>query len=85
MAIKFVVTDSLDDLTWEEWNALEEGIGKKVREILARYMVDEDGKKLEYREAMKRLGALKMKEIGAVTSAFWKALREHSVNPPTGG
>lgn len=79
--IKFNVTDGLDELTWEEWNALEEGIGKKVREILARYMVDESGKKIEFRDAMKRLGALKMKEIAEVTGAFWKALREHSVNP----
>ena len=83
--IKFVVTENMNELTWEDWNSLEEGASKHTREIMARFLVDENDKPVEYKEAMKILGAVKMKELAEVTGGFWRSLRDASVNPQTGG
>jgi len=85
MQIKFVVTKALDELTWDEWNALEQGISKQAKEILARFMVDEDDKPVPLDQALKILGSVKMKDIAEVTGKFWSAMRENAVNPQTGG
>ena len=85
MQIKFVVTDSLNELTWDEWNSLEQGVSKEAKSILARYLVDDDDKPIPHAEALKILGSVKLKDLADVTGKFWKALRENAVNPPTGG
>lgn len=83
--IKFIVTESLNELTWDEWNALEQGASRESKEILARYVVDEHDKPIPYNQALKLLGSVKLKDLAEVTGNFWRALRENAVNPPTGG
>ena len=62
--IKFVVTESMNELTWEDWNALEEGASKHTREIMARFLVDENDRPVEYNKAMKILGSCENEGTG---------------------
>jgi hypothetical protein len=83
--IQFMVTEAINDLTWDEWIALEEGQGRGTKNIMARFMVDESGKPISQEEAVKILGKIKLKELAVISSRFWKSLREKAVNPTIGG
>ena len=65
-----------DLLTWDDWIALEEigetaqGKTRALRDLLARFLVDEDGQKMEESRARQVLGRLKLSEITAAMEAL---------------
>lgn len=81
-----------DDLTWDELDALEEAADGKLslramRGMVARFMVDAQGKPVAVDEAQRLLGKLKRSEIAGVIEQFAAAVRggEGDIPPEPGG
>jgi hypothetical protein len=82
----------LAELTWEEWDLIEEASqGKpnfyKLRPIVARHMVDQAGQPIPEGEAFKMLGTLKRDEMVATYGKFLEAVgaaRDRAIPPTTG-
>jgi hypothetical protein len=83
--IKFIITEDVGELTWDDWIALEGGHSAKTRDIMARFVVDAEDKPMALSDAKLLLGKVKVKELAKVSGEFWKALKEKSAPPPTGG
>jgi len=77
MEIELKITkDSLDNLTWGDWEAIESGVinHKEARRIIALFMVDPDGNPILHETGMETLKQLKTGEMRKVTSDFTAAL-----------
>ena len=83
--IRFLLNEGIGELTWDDWICLENGLSSKSRDILARFMVDKNDKPVPLDAAKAALGKLKITQVAEITSAFWKAAKDSSVNPTTGG
>jgi len=80
--ISFSITqDKADQMTWEEMEALLDGNIARARRVMARFLVDEKEQPVEFDEAMKTLGNLKMSEIKDAVSIFAEAMKNSAVNP----
>jgi hypothetical protein len=81
----------LKSISTEEFEAMEmaqDGDAKiyRLRPVLARFMVGEDGKIIEHVRAMRTLAKLPFEEfMQDVCPAFFKALQETAVPNPSGG
>ncbi len=80
----------LDELTWEQWDALEyAGEGDvsmaRMRRIIAQFMVDEAGEPLPFARAFRELGELKRSEMWDAVGALARAVKEarESAVPPS--
>jgi hypothetical protein len=79
MEIELKITlDSLDFLTWRDWEAIESGeiSYKEARRIVAMFMVDQEGKPIEHTQAMDTLGDLSFREMKLVLTNFSQAIRK---------
>ena len=87
MTIKFKVDgDKLgESLTFDELIALQEGQARAVRDVLARYMVDEQDVSIPPDEASKVLGAMKLAEVADIAKQFTAAIQDKTANPTNGG
>lgn len=82
--IRFKLTDDIkDSLTWDDLEVLESGKIGAAKNILARYMVDEQDKNVPLEHAKKQLGALKISQIEKVMQDFMKLMTNTALNPPT--
>ena len=84
--IHLLITEqSVNSMTWEEYEAFEraqEGDVKmyQIRPILARFMVNGDGKTpIPTKQAMKILGELPMPKIQETIAVFGNALRDGTI------
>jgi hypothetical protein len=92
MTIRFQINKEtiLKSISTEEWEAMEmaqDGEAKiyRLRPLLARFMVDDEGKPIEHKAALKTLGKLPFEEfMSDVFQAFFKALQGTAVNPQNG-
>ena len=83
MNIRFKFEGSAkDNLTWDDLEILESGKIGQSKSILARFVVDELEKPIEFDKALKMLGSLKMAQIEEVLSSFTKLMSEDAINPP---
>lgn len=83
-AIKFKFDGSVKDvLTWDDIEILEEGRIGKAKNILARFIVDENDKPIPFEEAKKQLGKLKMGQIEETMQAFTVLMKEEAIPPQT--
>lgn len=71
-----ITKDSLDNLTWGDWEALQDGnIGyKEARRLIAVFMVNPDGTPVPFDDAMETLKQLKTGEMRAMVENFTKAM-----------
>ena len=79
-----------DLLTWDDWIALEDlkdtyqsSGSRAVRDVLARFMVDDNGEKMEPEDAQAVLGRLKVSQIPAAMEALVAAKNKVAALPPT--
>lgn len=78
MEIELKITkDSLDNLTWGDWEAIQEGsMGyAAARRIIASFMV-KDGEPVPFDEAMEILKVLKTGEMRLVFENFTQAIKK---------
>lgn len=76
----------LDDLTWEEWELVDNATYTSSRKLLAKFLVDVDGKPLSNDDAMSALGKLKTADIKSTLELFTKKVKElGAINPTTDG
>lgn len=73
------------ELTFEELILLEEGRAKGTREVLARYLADENGKALTVEEGRAILNKLTLREVVELNGRFNRALKEAAINPTIDG
>ena len=76
-------------MTWEEYETIElaqEGDVKmrRLRPVVARFMVDENNQPLPHPQALAILGKLTMDEVKDVFEQFANAMRESAVPNETG-
>jgi len=74
--------DAKDNLTWNDLEILESGKIGKSKEILARFVVDQNEKPVPFDAALKDLGSLKMSQIEGVMESFTKLMTNDAINPP---
>lgn len=72
------------NLTWEEYEALEmaqEGEVKlrRLRPLVARFMVDEAGQPIPHKQAIQTLGKLPMAEVTDIFQQFAQAMTETAI------
>jgi hypothetical protein len=85
MQLRFAITkDLLDTMTEEEYEAIEmaqDGQTRlyRIRPLMARFMVDEQGQQLNHEAAKQQLGKIPMGEWADVTSQFVNAFRDNAV------
>jgi hypothetical protein len=76
----------LDDLTWEEWELVDNATYTSSRKLLAKFIVGVDGKPLPKDEAMAALGKLKTADIKSTLELFTAKIKElGAINPTTDG
>lgn len=85
MALRFKLEGSLaEELTWDEIEILEIPKVGAAKNILARYMVDENDQPIPYEQAVKTLGKIKgATAILEAVNAFMGYIKDGAVNPPT--
>lgn len=88
MDINFKFDGSIRDvLTWDDLEIIEEtqetGRVGKAKNILARFVVDEQGKPVPHDKAKKLLGSLTITQIETTLASFSKLLQGEAVSPPT--
>ena len=85
--MKFKVDGNLlgETLTFNDLIALQDGQARAVRDVLARYMVDEQGVSIPLDEASKVLGAMKLAEVADIAKQFTAAIQDKTANPTNGG
>jgi hypothetical protein len=78
MDVKLNITaDALNELTWEQWEQIENGpTTRQTRDIIAVFVVGEDGKPIPHDEAYALLGKLKGPQIKGVTSVLVDKIKE---------
>lgn len=83
-----ITKEKLDELTWDEWelmDAANQGYGS-AKKLIARFMIDDEGKDITQQEAVKLLGQLKTPEMKTVIEQFTKKIGEMvNVNPTKSG
>ena len=80
--INFLITpEKANEMTWEEMESLMEGNIVRARGLIARFMVDENDQPLDYEQARKILGGLKLPEIKGAVEQFAAAMKDSAVNP----
>lgn len=72
-----------DNLTWDDLEILESGKVGASKNILARFVVDENQKPVPEDKAKKMLGALKVAQIQNVMAQFMTLINDAAINPPT--
>jgi hypothetical protein len=82
--IRFVINRNKTGLTWEEFETIElaqEGDVKmrRLRPLVARFMVDESGQPLPHEQAIKVLGKLPLDEVKDVFQKFAEAMTNSAV------
>jgi len=73
-----------DEITLDDFINLEELTVRSLRDFMARFLVDDSGKKVEEDEAKRRLGALKgaaLREMGVQLRDALKELQNEIVPP----
>lgn len=90
MQIHFRLSENaVNEMTWEEYEAFEmiqEGNVKlsRLRPILARFIVDDEGNPIPRAEAMKQLGAISIAQIKDVVAEFTSSLTATAVPKENG-
>jgi hypothetical protein len=82
--IRFQINKDKTGLTWEEYETIElaqEGDVKmrRLRPLVARFMVDEQGQPLPHKDAVDILGRLPLDEIKDVFAKFTEAMTTSAV------
>ena len=82
--IRFLINREKIGLTWEEYETIElaqEGDVKmrRLRPVVARFMVDENNQPLPHTQALAILGKLPMDEVKDVFEQFANAMRESAI------
>lgn len=86
MNITFVIDAvGLEELTWDDYVAMEQGNMTQTKEIMATFLIDESGHKFPLDQAKKRLGQLKTREIEKAQREFRKVFQDSYVPPASGG
>ena len=81
---RFKIDGSLsDDLTWDEIEVLESRKVGAAKNIIARYLVNDNDEPIPLEEAKRRLGKLKGKEIEKAVEDFANYLQDTVINPQT--
>ena len=86
---KLNLTIDADRLTVDDLIAIDEGMTAKprwVRDLLARFVVDDAGAFIEYEDAKRQIGKLTIPELNTAMEQFSqtvKTLQAGAVNPPT--
>lgn len=80
--LKFVLDKNIEEsLTWEEYEVIGSGNMGKMREIMSRFLVDDNGNPIPQPTAYETLGKLKISEIKQAAEAFATAMQEAAINP----
>jgi hypothetical protein len=87
--IRFRFNRSDPGLTWEEYEAIEmaqEGELKlrRMRPLVARFMIDEQGGSIPHKQALDILGKLPLEEVKDVFTKFAEALQDTAVPKASG-
>jgi hypothetical protein len=72
---------NLDSITLDEMIAMQEGQFSSIREVLAKSLVDQNGKPLKIEDARKLIGGLKLSQLNATCEAFYKEATTEAINP----
>ena len=80
-----------DRMTWDDMISLDEWADlseRKRRDLLARFLIDDEGQFLDGEKARNLLGALPLTQIGQVRDALQVAIKEYTgaavPNPSSG-
>jgi len=91
MKIHFHISqERFEELTWDAQIAMQdfqrgaEADLRGLRDMLAPFMQDEDGKWLEYEQAIGILGRIRTKETKQMVADFSMALKDFSIPKGTG-
>lgn len=88
--VQFHVTETgIRDLTTEEFEALERAMDGDVkmyrlRPVLCRFVINEDGSKMEHAQAMKLVGQIPISMIEQVMRGFTESLKVSTVPKENG-
>ena len=88
--VYFDVTEKgIKDLTTEEYEALEMAMDGEIkmyrlRPVICRFVVNEDGSPMEHAVAMKMVGKIPVARMGEVMKGFTESLKERAVPKETG-
>ena len=87
--IRFVINKEKTGLTWEEYETIElaqEGDVKmrRLRPLVARFMVDENSQPLPHKQALDILGKLPLDEVQDVFVKFADAMKVSAVPKANG-
>ena len=90
MEVQFHIDkDTINTMSWEEFEAFEraqDGDLKlyQIRPVLARFMVDTDGKHIDHKKAMQTLGKLPVDKVQEVVEIFTEAIKDGVVPKASG-
>jgi hypothetical protein len=84
-----ITEEKINSMSLENYEALEraqDGEVKiyKIRPVLCRFMVDENGNDIQYEEALKVTSKLGVKEFGEFVNQFFIAVKEKAVPKANG-
>lgn len=83
MKIRLELQEGDTKLKWRDIEAVESQKLSLMRPIIARYMVDEEGNRLDIEQASEILLDLDWDEMSQVSDAFLAFVKEATVNPQT--
>jgi len=77
--LKFVV--DADRITLEELINMQSGDLRAMRDVLAHCLMGEDGEYIDYEQAKRTIGQIKLSEVKATAAQFVEQLNSDAVNP----
>ena len=79
LKLKFVV--DAGRITLDELINMQSGDLRAMRDVLAHCLVDETGEYVEYEEAKRSIGQIKLSEVKSTAAQFVEQLNADAVNP----
>lgn len=79
--------ERINELTLDTLIALEEGTmpARAIRDLMAKFMVDDDGEWMPEDEALQIIGRSKVSHLAPILTDFADRLKEAAVPPASGG
>lgn len=74
-----------DMVTVDELIAMQEGVIRVIRNVLARFVVDEQGQYVDEGEGLRTLGKLSIRQLEETAIEFQKGLEGRAVPPKSEG
>lgn len=86
MEIKFKVDGTKIDqvMDWDSLEIVETQDRRRMKYVLAYFVVDESGSEVPYDKALAMIGKVKLRDVNPLINAFWKIWTDAFENPTTG-